>query len=61
MKDFTIQNEGNIFLFHPHTASARLFIDRCDGQRFGNALVVEDSYVCSIVDAIRAEGLEVRS
>ena len=61
--DFTVQNEGSIFLLRPHTQAAQDWISEHippDAQRFGNAVVIEHRYICDIVDGIRADAFEVR-
>ena len=48
MKDVSIQNEGNIFLFHLHTQAAKAWAKEYvqeDAQYFGDALVVEHRFV----------------
>jgi hypothetical protein len=60
--DFTVQNEGSIFLLHPHTQAAQDWVSEhipADAQRFGSAVVIEHRYICDIVDGIRALSLEV--
>jgi hypothetical protein len=59
--DFTVQNEGSIFLLHPHTQAAQDWISEHippDAQRFGSAVVIEHRYICDIVDGIHVDGLE---
>jgi hypothetical protein len=61
--DFTVQNEGNIFLFRPHTRAARSWIaDNIpnEAQTFGNAVVVEHRYILAIVKGIQESGLGVQ-
>lgn len=60
--DFTVQNEGSIFLLHPHTDAARAWIEEHipeDAQTFGDAIAVEHRYICSIVDGIQGDGLTI--
>jgi hypothetical protein len=60
--DFTVQNEGSIFLLRPHTQSANDWIGEHipdDAQFFGNAVVVEHRYIADIVAGIQSDGLEV--
>jgi hypothetical protein len=63
MTDFTVRNEGSIFLVIPHTDSANTWIDLHipeDAQRFGRGVVVEHRFIADIVVGIQADGLEVR-
>jgi hypothetical protein len=58
--DFTVQNEGSIFLLRPHTKAAQAWIEEHipeDAQFFGNAVVVEHRYICDIIDGILNDGL----
>lgn len=60
--DFTVQNEGSIFLLHPDTQAAQDWISEHippDAQRFGNAVTIEHRYICDILDGVRVDGLEV--
>jgi hypothetical protein len=60
--DVTIQNEGNIFLVHPHTPAAQEWIDEHipdDAQMFGNAIVVEHRYIEAIVSGMLDDGLKL--
>ena len=62
--DFSVQNEGTIFLLIPHTDSANAWIEEHipeDAQRFGGGIVVEHRYIQDIVEGIQADGLAVRS
>lgn len=61
--DFTVQNEGSIFLLRPHTQAAHVWITEHipdDVMQFGNAIVVEHRYIQDIVEGIQQEGLLVR-
>jgi hypothetical protein len=61
--DFSVQNEGSIFLLIPHTDIANAWIDAHipeDAQRFGGGVVVEHRYILDIVIGIKNDGLEVR-
>jgi hypothetical protein len=62
--DFSVQNEGTIYLLQPHTDAAREWISEHltieSWQMFVSALVVEHRYILAIVDGIKADGLEVR-
>ncbi len=62
MADITIQNEGSIFLVHPHTDDANAWIDEHipkDAQFHGDAVVVEHRYIEDIVNGMVMDGLEV--
>ena len=61
--DFHVQNEGSIFLLQPLTREAHDWADKYlpeDAQRFGSSIVIEHRYILSIVEGIKADGLEVR-
>ena len=61
--DFSVQNEGTIFLLIPHTDIANTWIEEHipeDAQRFGGGIVVEPRYILDIVNGIKNDGLEVR-
>jgi hypothetical protein len=61
--DFTVQNEGTIYLLRPNTPAAQSWIAENlppDRMTFGDAIAVEHRYICDIIDGIRAAGLEVR-
>jgi hypothetical protein len=60
--DFTVQNEGTIFLLQPLTVAAREWInDNLPEQRlvYGTAVVVEHRYIQDIVQGIINDGLVV--
>jgi len=62
--DFSVQNEGSIFLLHPHTEAAREWVNDRIGkdngyQPYWPTVVVEHRYILSIVDAVREEGFTV--
>jgi hypothetical protein len=61
--DFSVQNEGTIFLLIPHTDIANAWIEEHiskDAQRFGRGIVVEHRYILDTVNGIKNDGLEVR-
>jgi hypothetical protein len=61
--DFTVQNEGTIYLLHPLTPAAQSWIDEhlsSDCLTFGDAVAVEHRFIADIVEGIRRDGLEVR-
>jgi hypothetical protein len=61
--DFTVQNEGTIYLLHAHTEAAHEWVGEHisdDAMTFGRAIVVEHSYIAGIVDGIQNDGLVVR-
>jgi len=62
--DFTVQNEGSIFLLHPRTDAARSWIEEHIGEANGSQpywpnVVIEPRYVGDIVNGITADGLVV--
>ena len=62
LADFSIQNEGTIYLVHPQTAAAEdWFADNIpdDAQQFGRALVVEHRFIRDLVAGITNDGLTV--
>lgn len=62
MADFTVRNEGTIFLLTPHSAEAEEWIEEHlpkDRQTWGSSVVVEHRFIADIVKGIRAEGLVV--
>jgi hypothetical protein len=62
-EDFSVQNEGSIFLLRPFTYPAREWIrDNISPDRvmFGDAVVVEHRFILDLIDGIFADGLEVR-
>jgi hypothetical protein len=61
--DFTVQNEGSIFLLYPHTQAANVWVsDHIPdyAQYFGNAVVIEHRYILDVVDGIKTDGLVIR-
>jgi hypothetical protein len=61
--DFSVQNEGSIFLLIPHTDSGNAWIEEHiseDARRFGGGVVVEHRYILDIVNGSKNDGLEVR-
>lgn len=61
--DFSVQNEGTIYLLRPLTPAAQSWIDeniQRDCIKFGDAVAVEHRFILSIIDGIRASGLEVQ-
>lgn len=60
--DFTVQNEGSIFLLRPLTEAARDWVAEhipADAQTFGDAIVIEHRYIGDIVDGAQRDGLTV--
>ena len=58
--DVSVQNEGTIFLFVPHTDVARDWIAEHVAEEapyFGDALVVEHRYARDLADGMQADGL----
>jgi hypothetical protein len=61
--DFTVQNEGSIFLLQPCTDAARSWVEEFlpeDRTEFAGAIVVEHRYIGSLVERLREEGWSVR-
>ena len=61
--DFTVQNEGSIFLLQPCTDAARSWVAEFlpeDRMEFAGAIVVEYRYIGSLVEQLRSEGWVVR-
>jgi|SRR5581483_4050698 len=66
--DFTVQNEGTIYLLTPHTDAAREWVQEhietddwsIGPQHFGDSIAVDHRYIADIVRGIQADGLEVR-
>jgi hypothetical protein len=62
MPDFTVRDEGSIFLLTPETDAGRAWANDNlseDAMTFGSAIVVEHRYIGAIVEGILADGLEV--
>jgi hypothetical protein len=62
MTDFTVQDEGTIFLLIPNTDAAQEWIAEHipdTAQCFGTAVVVEHRYIAEIVHGIQQSGLKV--
>lgn len=63
--DFTLQDEGSLFLLHPHTTAAREWMEEhlpmgsAETQFWGEAIVIEHRYIGPIVEGIQADGLAV--
>ena len=60
--DFSVQNEGSLFLLRPITSDALAWIAdhlSVDVMYFGNAVVVEHRYIADIVTGIQDDGLSV--
>jgi hypothetical protein len=61
--DFTVQNEGSIFLLRPHSQAAHVWItEHMSGgiQQFGSAAVIDYKYIYDVINSIQQEGLLVR-
>ncbi len=63
--DFVVQNEGSIFLLHPHTDAARTWVEEHIGANNGfqpcwPTVVIEHRYIADIIEGIRNDGLVVR-
>jgi hypothetical protein len=62
MSDFTVQDEGTIFLLIPNTDAAQGWIEEHipdTAQYFGAAVVVEHRYIADIVHGIQQSRLKV--
>jgi hypothetical protein len=63
-EDFTVQNEGTIFILYAHTNAAREWVNEhlpADRMTWdGDGTVVEHRYILDIIDGIQADGLEIR-
>ena len=62
MPDFTLRDEGSLFLLRPNTDEAVMWCESFvepEAQWFGGALVVEPRYVEAIALGIVADGLEI--
>lgn len=60
--DFTIQNEGPIFLVHPHNVVAENhLVDMVDENAtfHGDALIVEHRYIRDLAEGLLAAGFSV--
>ncbi len=62
--DFTVQNEGTIFLLYPHTPAAHDWVEQNIGRENGfqpywPTVLVEHRYIREIVAGIQNDGLEV--
>jgi hypothetical protein len=58
--DFSLQNEGTIFLLRPLSPAARTWTDDhlpADATRFGPSIVVEHRYISDIVNGAQDDGL----
>jgi hypothetical protein len=60
--DFTVRNEGSIFLLYPNTRQARLhlFDNAGEAQWFGEALAVEHRFIADLVGQLQENGFTVR-
>jgi hypothetical protein len=63
MSDFTIQNEGSIFILYANTDAAKQWVADhipADAQTWGtNGVVVEHRYIGDIVAGAQGDGLIV--
>ena len=61
--DFTVSNEGSIFILRPISEAAKVWVEEHlpeERQYFGGGVVVEHRYIADIVAGIQADGLEVQ-
>ena len=64
MIDFIVQNEGSIFLLHPHGNEASRWIEEHIGadngyQPYWPIVLVEHRYIQAIIDGIHSDRLTV--
>ena len=60
--DFTLQNEGTIYILTPHSEAAQEWVDEYlpdDAMTWGTGIIVEHRYIETIATAIVADGLEI--
>ena len=60
--DFICENHGSLFLLFPLSQSAQSWVEEhlpTDVQWFGNAVVIENRYVWTILEGIQNDGLAV--
>jgi hypothetical protein len=60
--DFTVHNEGSIFLLIPQTSAADSWVSEHlpeDCLTFGNSFAIGHRYIGDIVRGIQSDGLEV--
>jgi hypothetical protein len=63
LPDVTVTNEGNIFIFNPHSHAAKDWIAENvqeNAQYYGNGLVVEHRFAGDIIEGMEADGLSLR-
>jgi hypothetical protein len=63
--DFTVQNEGSIFLLRPITPAAKKWVNEHIGadngfQPMWPTVVIEHRYIADVVEGIRDDDLTVR-
>ena len=60
--DVTVGNHGSIFLFTPHTETAKEWIkENCqEPMTFGDAIVVEHRYAHDLTQGMLGDGLIVK-
>ncbi len=62
--DFTIQDEGTLFLLQPLNETAEEWVDvhiEADAQHWFSAVVVEHRYIRDIIHALQEEGFKLSS
>lgn len=60
--DFVVQNEGTIYILHPHSQAAYEWIFQnlpADAQRWAGGVVIEHRYIGDILFGIENDGLVV--
>ena len=62
--DFTVRNEGTLFLLTPNTEAAKSWIEDFipeDAMKCGDSIVVEHRYISDILTGIVCDGLTFES
>ncbi len=64
MSDFTVQNEGSVYILYAETDAAKEWVSDnlpLDITTWGtNGVVIEHRYIGGIVNGIKSDGLEVQ-
>lgn len=63
-RDFTIADEGTIYILTPHTKAAREWVAEKISQghqEFCGGVVVEHRYILDIAEGIRGDGLSINN
>jgi hypothetical protein len=62
MADFTVRDEGSIFLLTPESEQAKAWIEEnlpADRLVFAGSVVVEHRYIADIIEGIMADGMDM--